>query len=722
MAIEVNETNEKVKQIAEIVRDYGLLIGEVNDHTYVPGFPAKPGLDMLTEANSFATLAKDLNEGIFKVLVMGKFKNGKSTFINALLGNNIMAARATATTAVIAIVEYGEHDNRVRVYRNGGNRPEILTLEQFTNDFSLNKEDQTLIENGGNCDRFSDVSYVVMENHTDLFRNGIRLIDSPGLEEANARTKTTNEFVPKANAIIFVLSAPSLFSAAERKYIADNFYGKQLRNIFFVVNRIDQLNEGQLENSVMPTIDSVLHNAFTDKNGRFDEALFKKRVFYTNAYGALCVRTNTEYTVRIGARSIPLRIGIEDTGMSEFEAALSDFLNSDDRLIATFQSTLSAMANTYCSAKFQVESDAAARSVPIAQLEKNYTNAQTVFQDLKDQSEAMSNMIKRSGVVVSKRVFNSLLSYVQTEIPREFAAELESNDTKFGIGSMLKLAASAVSSNLPGKDKKEVEAEQERLLLPITERIEAYIQAKLEIWQKRIIVEIQPDIRDLEKELGKHIHKFDLGLNQAMESFSHGNVQRDGSYTAHPLQTVFALTHGDFSLAVEGAATGGMAWSEFLGRTVFQMIVNWGIGSLFGSAIFLPAAIIEVAGIVVSSNRLPKKLLNQIAPIAFDRLKERVVEQETALEESIQEQFFSQGSDLLEKANGLVRDAEKKVNRILKERTESEEKSAQETKRQNEVLTVLMEKFSQVYRTLYGIEAGNADIMRYSNQKKGMIS
>lgn len=713
MAIQIIESQEKVREIIGYVREYGILVGG-GEMDYVPRFPYRPGLGMNTSGESFAELAKDLDDGLFKILVMGKFKNGKSTFINAMLGRLMMAARATVTTAVIAMVEYGEHDDIVQVYRTDSMKPDLISLEQFTKEFALNEEDEQTIEDGGNCDRFADISHVVMQSHADIFKDGVRLIDSPGLEEANARTRTTNEFVPKANAIIFMLTAQALFSAAERKYIAENFAGKNLRNVFFVINRIDNLNADELERTVKPAVRKGLAEVFTGKDGEFDEELYESRVFFTNAYGALCARTGEPYKLKIGSKEYSVDVAIQDTGIQEFECALSSFLNSDERILATFQSTLMGMANVYQEAEVQVQADEAARSLPLEQLEQNLAAAKEVLKGLHSQAENMSRFISRAGDIISKKVYNSLLSYVQTEIPREFAIEVENSDTKFGVSNMLKMAASAITVNLPWKDKKEAAKEQEKLLAPITDKINDYIRMKLEVWQSRIGTEIEPDLRDLEQELGDEMNRFEIGLNQAVEIFSWGNVKSDGAYTASPLQTIFALSHGDISLAIEGAASGGISWSDYLKRTLVQGIINWGVGMLFGSAILLPALVVEAIGFIFSSQRVPKQLLKQMGPLAFTCLRERVQGEEITLHESINRQFSDQSTDLFKKANGLINEAEERQNKILEEKRNDRDVNDKESERQKAVLEALGDRFSQVYKILYGYAPESEELEKYA--------
>lgn len=280
----VNEENKrKTNQIVKDIKDYAVLTDNANSNESVEGLDCTPGVGLPAEAKALRVRRADIEKGIFKTLVMGKFKNGKSTFINALVGKVMMASKATACTAVIATVEYGNDNGMVDVIYNDKSS-QRMSLEQFTGEFQLTEEEQKIIEDEGRLDRFENVSHVEMYSKEAMFQDGLHLIDSPGLEEGVSRTKTTNEYVPKANAIIFTLSAPSLFSAAEKEYIAENFAGKHMRNVFFVVNRTDNLTPGQLEDSVIPGVRAGLEEVFLDENYEFDEELYKKRVFFTNAY------------------------------------------------------------------------------------------------------------------------------------------------------------------------------------------------------------------------------------------------------------------------------------------------------------------------------------------------------------------------------------------------------------------------------------------------------
>lgn len=73
----------------------------------------------------------------FKVLVLGEFKRGKSTFINALLGERVLPAYAKPCTAIINEVKWGEHRRALLHYipsESGPLKPSLeIPVEEIQN-------------------------------------------------------------------------------------------------------------------------------------------------------------------------------------------------------------------------------------------------------------------------------------------------------------------------------------------------------------------------------------------------------------------------------------------------------------------------------------------------------------------------------------------------------------------------------------------------------------
>src|ERR1043166_3499110 len=105
-------TQQKVQSLLFVLRDAAALVGEPTQKPIAlrTGGNAIPGLGLTSDAASLTIRATDIEQGIFKVLVLGEFKNGKSTLLNAMLGHKTLPARAAPATAIITELVYGERE------------------------------------------------------------------------------------------------------------------------------------------------------------------------------------------------------------------------------------------------------------------------------------------------------------------------------------------------------------------------------------------------------------------------------------------------------------------------------------------------------------------------------------------------------------------------------------------------------------------------------------
>src|SRR5690349_12513667 len=65
-------------------------------------------------------VAQDLRDMFFLVVIIGEFNAGKSSFVNALLGDNLLPMGITPTTEAIELIRYGDAVNRKPVMREDG--------------------------------------------------------------------------------------------------------------------------------------------------------------------------------------------------------------------------------------------------------------------------------------------------------------------------------------------------------------------------------------------------------------------------------------------------------------------------------------------------------------------------------------------------------------------------------------------------------------------------
>ena len=225
------------------------------------------GLNMPNETEKCAALLKRLREDTFKVVIMGRFKVGKSTFINALLGNgDMLPAKATPCTAIINEVKYSK-DERFAIIHFKHPIPTPMPklapkvkayIEKFAgrpvNPIKIKPEDinQFVVINDEAEDQKEGTVQAPFERaeifwDLPLCEQGVEIIDTPGLEENIARTIVTKSYLSQADAIVFVLDCNSLLGDGEKGAIQEDVLSAGHEYAIFVCNRINQIKDKDKE-------------------------------------------------------------------------------------------------------------------------------------------------------------------------------------------------------------------------------------------------------------------------------------------------------------------------------------------------------------------------------------------------------------------------------------------------------------------------------------------
>src|SRR5687768_8801084 len=145
----------------------------------------------------------DLREMFFMLVVIGEFNAGKSSFVNALLGDELLPMGITPTTEAIELIRYGKEKSR---------NAEI-------------KEEGRLRE----------------WRHPSTGGPGVVIVDTPGTGSVFARhEEVAKNFLSRSDLVIFLISAKRAFAQTEKLYLelAKN-YGKK---IIVVINQADLLD------------------------------------------------------------------------------------------------------------------------------------------------------------------------------------------------------------------------------------------------------------------------------------------------------------------------------------------------------------------------------------------------------------------------------------------------------------------------------------------------
>ncbi|WP_422122399.1 dynamin family protein [Planococcus sp. X10-3] len=306
MGIELNEYQE----------NRSLLIDEIN--RYKRALQEMVLEDELQKVNQYES---DILNDNFQLAVVGEFSRGKSTFINALLGQQILPSSAKPTTTILNKIVYSPYPFIKLYYHNGMKAPDMITEEEFkklvapmdpiAGDEASEKEYEEIV------DYMKKIKYAEIGRNLPLCANGVEVIDTPGTNDLDPiREEITNTIIPRSDAAILLLSALKILSESEMSLLRDRLLANDIQKVFIVVNFKDQLGSKEEERK-------VLEFAYE----HLKEILDQPKIFMVSAKHALNARRKQKGEEMATKRRRPVEVwNFEDTGFPELEMSLADFL------------------------------------------------------------------------------------------------------------------------------------------------------------------------------------------------------------------------------------------------------------------------------------------------------------------------------------------------------------------------------------------------------------
>lgn len=570
------KSKELSRKMQSCLRVYADMLGasapqKENEYGFVPG------LQMTVEQQVLEGQLDKLEEGIFQVLFTGGFSAGKSTLLNALMRKDILRTAITAETAVITKIVFGR-DESITVFmkdndeKSGSAKTKEMSVEEFFREYRVSQED---------ADKFEKVDYVVLHQPEEGIAGSlVQLVDSPGTENSVADTQAARRFAESANAIVHLINSTMPFVLEDKEYIASHYANKQMRNIFFVCNRYDSLDE-EAQRDLKESVRRQLRDVFTDKNGNFDEELFNNRVFYTDAYHSLYARIGKEVKTPMGMMKCEDSI----TGVPEFEDALGRYLTAEDRDKEAFRGYLSQLASKYVSAMNRIENvlDSYRKGVEelIAERED--------FEGKKDQLEMVISQIEEScrncvfGIVSSaKSEYNSCMNRINTGWDGYFA----NTNIKFGMMDMVGLAWNRKN-----------DAKVKEKTKPFADAVQKYVKDEFDQMGRELSRSMDAQLKTLERQLSvqqAQLESLDLpisieDLRQALLGGTSGRgevtINSSDMTNANIFQIIMGIVGMDpeiIASGINGKTSNGKAIINFLVQNVLEYIalyvVAWPIG------------------------------------------------------------------------------------------------------------------------------------------------
>ncbi len=211
--------------------DYGTIKGALGEILEELACRSGDGIRRLEE------LRAKLEGRHFHLVVMGQFKRGKSTLINALLGAEILPTAIVPLTSIVTRIGYGETPAAAVLYLDG--RREEVPLAEI----------HRFVTERANPKNGLQVKEVEVFFPSPLLRDGVRIIDTPGVGSVfDHNTEVAYNYLPHVDAGIFVVTADPPLSASEHRFLREvRGYVDQL---FFVLNKADAVGEKDLAEAI----------------------------------------------------------------------------------------------------------------------------------------------------------------------------------------------------------------------------------------------------------------------------------------------------------------------------------------------------------------------------------------------------------------------------------------------------------------------------------------
>lgn len=268
---------------------------------------------------------RNVEEGLFSIVLVGEFSAGKSTFLNALMHKRILPSFTSETTATVNFLRHTSqapnHEAGI-VYYNDNRQEAVpeLTLQAL----------ERVVSTRGDTDGEKIATSV---DHVDLFldsallQDGVMLVDSPGLNGvADHHREITERQIQASHASIFMFSARQPGSRTDFEYLRS--LKSQSGNIFLVLNMIDVINPEQ------ETVEDVVNKLRENYRKQFPEEKTLPEIWPVSAESALVARDSSimKYknveTISTQERRMELE---EASQMGAFEKRLWQYLTQGER-------------------------------------------------------------------------------------------------------------------------------------------------------------------------------------------------------------------------------------------------------------------------------------------------------------------------------------------------------------------------------------------------------
>lgn len=311
-----------------------------------------------------------LNDDRFVVSVFGHFSNGKSTFLNALMGygDEVLVEDDAASTATITRLKYAsekdENYNKADIiYRDG--RLELIPIGEIKD--YIAKNSRLEVEN--------EISEVILHVNSDFLKNGVEIVDTPGFNSTyRLHTEIALRQVEESDAAIFLFNCEKPGSDQEFNFLKR--INKYINRVFFLMNKYDKRSD--------PNNDTEIEDLYRKLN-EIGMNMEGKKIYPISSLMARNAIKNADEKM------------MELSRLPAFESILVSYLLSDenvsDRLFSPIASIKGLLGEKIVSISEQIEVCSKDEKEIKAEIEKRKNQIKKSEEELKDKKKDIQKTV-----------------------------------------------------------------------------------------------------------------------------------------------------------------------------------------------------------------------------------------------------------------------------------------------------------------------------------------
>jgi replication fork clamp-binding protein CrfC len=604
-------------------------------------------LELDRDIEDITKISTNLRQGVFRLLILGDMKRGKSTFLNALIGENILPSDVNPCTALLTVLRYGI-EKKVTIYFNDDTEPEIIDFKSFKEKYTIDPQEAKRLEQSQEL-AFPNVNYAVVEYPLAILEKGIEIIDSPGLNDTEARNTLSLGYVNNCHAILFVLSATQPCTLGERRYLENYLKGRGL-SVFFLINAWDRVKESLIDPEDIKEIAEA------------EEKL--RRVFQTNLQEYCQHEGYDRYSERVFELSslIALRrrlknpaANLEGTGFPEFLGALNPFL-TQERAIAELRQARTVSKQAYNRIKEAVD-----RRIPL--LEKDVSELKERVDSVAPEFELLQNICTKFQLIVrtmgdkkSQSIADSFHDYI-VNLGNTFEQDFLRYQPNLDLLSFLSA----------GK--------REAFEKELAKAFERYINEKLAEWSRGAEKEVEAGFTQLSQIATNYGSDYVQITDKIAEKLTGqkipnliGNKSEDNSPAwAKWAAGIFSLARGNIAgFALAGA---GFDWQNIMLNFIAVLGIGTIITALTGVVLGpIGFALLGLGVGIFQTDQANKELIKTAKKELIKYLPQVAQEQAPKVRETVKECFDTYEEEITTRMNDDIRSRQTELDNLIKQK------------------------------------------------------